>query len=96
MQNETLARYYLENEDEPYRKLNTELVDWQKKKTDMENAIPTTMVMEEMPKPRETTMLIRGQYDQKGDRVWPGTPAVLSPLPYRPPAKAATRAIWQP
>jgi hypothetical protein len=38
------------------------------------------MVFQEMPKPRDTFMLIRGQYDKKGDKVTPGTPAVLPAL----------------
>jgi hypothetical protein len=35
------------------------------------------MVMEEMPKPRDTFMLVRGQYDKKGEKVTPGLPAAL-------------------
>jgi mono/diheme cytochrome c family protein len=42
---------------------------------------PTTMVMEERPTPRETHVLVRGQYDKKGERVTPGVPARLPPLP---------------
>jgi hypothetical protein len=43
--------------------------------------LPTVMVMEEMPTPRETFVLKRGVYDQRGDRVTPGVPASLPPLP---------------
>jgi len=39
--------------------------------------VPTVMVMEEMATPRETFVLVRGQYDKKGDKVTPGTPAAL-------------------
>jgi Protein of unknown function (DUF1553)/Protein of unknown function (DUF1549)/Concanavalin A-like lectin/glucanases superfamily/Planctomycete cytochrome C len=77
-QKETLTRYYLENADEPYQKLTAELADWRKKSTDLENAIPTTMVMGEMEKPRETFMLIRGQYDRKGEKVTAALPAALT------------------
>jgi hypothetical protein len=41
--------------------------------------IPTTMVMEEMPVPRATHILKRGQYDQPGARVEPGVPACVAP-----------------
>jgi hypothetical protein len=44
-------------------------------------SLPTTMVMEEMPTPRPTHVLIRGQYDKPGDLVTPGVPASLPPLP---------------
>jgi hypothetical protein len=40
----------------------------------------TTMVMEEMSPPRETHVLIRGQYDKRGEQVSPGIPASLAPI----------------
>ena len=43
-------------------------------------SFPTVMVMEEMNPPRETHVLIRGQYDHPGETVSPGTPACLPPL----------------
>ncbi|HEY2411445.1 MAG TPA: DUF1549 domain-containing protein, partial [Pirellulaceae bacterium] len=42
--------------------------------------LPTVMVMEELPTPRETHILLRGQYDKPGDPVLPNTPAELPPL----------------
>ncbi len=44
-------------------------------------SVPTVMVMEEMPVPRKTHVLLRGQYDKPGDLVQPGVPAVFPPLP---------------
>ncbi|HSQ55530.1 MAG TPA: DUF1553 domain-containing protein, partial [Gemmata sp.] len=43
------------------------------------DSVSTVMVMEEMPNPRETHVLIRGEYDKKGEKVTPGTPASLTP-----------------
>ncbi|MFO0877958.1 MAG: PSD1 and planctomycete cytochrome C domain-containing protein [Gemmataceae bacterium] len=37
----------------------------------------TTPVLREMPRPRDTFVLIRGEFDNKGDRVNPGLPASL-------------------
>jgi hypothetical protein len=45
------------------------------------DAIPIVSVLEELPKPRETHMLMRGSFLTKGERVLPGVPAVMSPLP---------------
>ena len=45
---------------------------------ELAESIPTTMVMEELPAPRATHVLFRGQYDQRGPRVEPGIPACLS------------------
>jgi len=38
----------------------------------------TTLVMVEMGQPRDTYILARGDYDQPGDRVTPGTPVALT------------------
>src|SRR5579862_7329722 len=39
------------------------------------------MVMEEREKPKDTFLLIRGAYDRPGEKVTPGVPAALPPLP---------------
>jgi uncharacterized small protein (DUF1192 family) len=47
----------------------------------LEAALPTTLVAAEDEMRRAAHFLIRGQYDQKGEAVTPGVPAVLPPLP---------------
>src|SRR5206468_1887882 len=47
---------------------------------------PTVMVMAEMPTPRDTFVLKRGQYDQPGEKVTAGVPACLPPFPAGAPA----------
>jgi hypothetical protein len=44
-------------------------------------SLPTVMVMQERPQPRDTFLLVRGAYDKPGDKVSRGVPAVLPPLP---------------
>ena len=39
--------------------------------------VPTTMVMQELPEPRRSHVLIRGAYDRPGDEVFPGVPVSL-------------------
>ena len=39
------------------------------------------MVMQERPQPRDTFLLVRGAYDKPGEKVAPGLPAILPPLP---------------
>jgi hypothetical protein len=60
------------------------------------NADPnnTTMVMQDLPKPRDTFILIRGQYDKHGDEVRPGVPAILTPLPKDAPPNRLGLARW--
>jgi hypothetical protein len=55
---------------------------------------PTVMVMQEMPTPRETFVLKRGAYDQPGEKVTPGVPACLPPLPSDAPPSRLTLAKW--
>jgi len=42
--------------------------------------IPSTMIMRELPKPRENYIYIKGDFLRKGVQVYPGVPAVLPPL----------------
>ncbi len=76
-QKDQIAKFYLENNDEPYKNLSAELAGWTKKRTELDTTIPTTMVMQEMQKPRDSFILNRGQYDQKGEKVTPCTPGFL-------------------
>ncbi len=46
----------------------------------LESQIPGTFIFNDRPKPREAFVMTRGQYDQKGEAVTPGTPAVLPSL----------------
>jgi hypothetical protein len=53
----------------------------------------TTLVMVEMPTPREAYVFERGDYRQHGEEVQPGTPAVLHPMSAGPPNRL-TLAKW--
>lgn len=41
----------------------------------------TTLVMSELPQPRESFLFIKGDFTRRGETVTPGTPAILPPLP---------------
>ena len=47
----------------------------------LEHSFPTVMVMAEMPQRRDTFILQRGEYNKPGEKVEPGLPAFLPPLP---------------
>jgi hypothetical protein len=61
---------------------------------ELDKVIPTTMVMREMASPRDTFLLVRGQYDKRGDKVLPGVPACLPPLAEGTPANRLGLARW--
>ena len=75
---------------EPWRKLT----DLRQEREKLERTFPTVMVMAERPVPRETHLLIRGQYNQPGDKVEPGVPAALPPLPAGAPNNRLGFARW--
>jgi hypothetical protein len=54
----------------------------------------TTMVMEELSKPRETHVLIRGSHNVKGAKVTAGVPGSLHPLPADQPVNRLGLARW--
>ncbi|MBS0266446.1 MAG: DUF1553 domain-containing protein, partial [Planctomycetes bacterium] len=55
---------------------------------------PTTMVMQEMPVPRETFVLTRGEYNRPGEKVAPGVPACFHGLPPDTPNNRLGLARW--
>ncbi len=59
-----------------------------------EHSLPTVMVMAESPVPKPTFILQRGAYDHPGDRVSPGVPAILTPLPAGAPNNRLGFARW--
>jgi hypothetical protein len=54
----------------------------------------TTMVMEELPQPRTTHVLIRGSHNVKGEQVSPGVPAVLHAMSADQPRNRLGLARW--
>ncbi|MSU32758.1 MAG: DUF1553 domain-containing protein [Pedosphaera sp.] len=79
-----LARYYKETQAVDYLRSDKALVQARKRKEAFYQQIPTSMIMEELDPPRETHLFVRGDFRNKGERVFPGTPAFLPPLPSGP------------
>ena len=67
--------------DEEAKTLKADLDRLRKVQSDLEQLIPTSMVMRELEQPRDTFVLIRGQYDKPGDKVEADVPAALPRLP---------------
>ncbi len=61
---------------------------------DLNKQIPSTMVMQELDKPRDTFILQRGQYDKKGDKVTANVPKFLPPLPKDAKVDRLALARW--
>jgi len=76
-----LAELWSYQNDPIYRKLEDERKKLAREKDSLDDRIPTVSVMQEMPKPRDCYVLIRGQYDKHGKQVFADTPAFLPPIP---------------
>ncbi len=76
-----LRKYFRENVSPVARVWRDELEQLRQQRNDLDKLIPTTMVMQEMPQPRDTFILLRGQYDKFGDKVTADVPAALPRLP---------------
>ena len=55
---------------------------------------PTTLVMIELPQPRTTAVMKRGNFLDLGPQVQPGVPSSLHPLPQGAPANRLGLAMW--
>jgi len=51
-------------------------------------------IMQDMPKPRKTFILKRGNYDAFGDEVFPNTPESILPFPKELPKNRYGLALW--
>jgi hypothetical protein len=58
------------------------------------DSFPTVMVMQDSATRRETHVLNRGAYDRPAEKVEPGVPAVLPPLPAGAPNNRLGFAQW--
>ena len=71
-----------------------QLATQRKIEEELKKEIPTTLVLKELAKPRETHIHLRGNFLSKGDAVSPGVPGVLPPLPAGAPPNRLTLAKW--
>jgi len=65
---------------EHFTAMNEELAQVTKERTDYDGSVPSTFIFKDLPQPRESFVMIRGQYDTPGEKVEPGTFAILPPL----------------
>ena len=70
------------------------LADLQEQHRELASHMTTTMVMQEMAEPRDTYFLMRGQYDQPGDKVTAQVPASLPGFPDGTPNDRLGFARW--
>jgi mono/diheme cytochrome c family protein len=89
-----LKRFFREQRATDFLAAQVQLSRLKKEKEELQAAIADTMVMQELEKPRDTFVLMRGNFQQKGEKVTANTPACWPPLPPEQPANRLTLARW--
>jgi hypothetical protein len=92
-QNSALADAFRAHAPE-LKAVREQLAELRHAEEELQKQIPTTLVMKEREQPRETHVLARGNFLNPGEKVLPGVPAVLPPLPAGEPANRLTLAKW--
>ena len=94
LQEKELKKYFREYHFPAWAAASTAAADAVKAEQVLENSIPSTMVMVEAATPHDTFVLVRGQYDQHGEKVTAGLPASLPALPPGAPSNRLGLAEW--
>ncbi|MEO1830910.1 MAG: DUF1553 domain-containing protein, partial [Akkermansiaceae bacterium] len=75
--------------------LQSRAIDLNKKTGEIQKRFTTTLVTQDLEKPRETKILQRGEYNLPiGDSLEPGVPAVMGSLPKEAPKNRLGLAQW--
>jgi len=94
-QQKKLRDYYLQHvciDTQPtLAPLLSEVAALRKQQADVDKSIPGTFIFRDLPQPREATIMLRGDYTKKGEKVEPGTLAILPPLNKEDSTKPASR-----
>jgi hypothetical protein len=94
-QADKIALYFLDHHAPPrVQQAWRALTGARRQKDQFVDSLPTVMVMQERETPRDTFVLARGAYDKPGDKVTPGVPRVLPPLPAGAPNNRLGFARW--
>jgi len=90
-----LRDYYLQNvclDTKPQLETPAqELAAFKRQRDEFDKSIPSTFIFRDLGQPRESFVMLRGQYDAPGDNVEPDVPDVLPPLNKHDPNRRATR-----
>ncbi len=79
---------------EPFAEMNAELAAVKAERDAYDGMVPSTFVWKDLEKPRDSFVMLRGQYDKPGEKVEPATPAVLPQLKHQGRATRLDLARW--
>lgn len=76
-QMERVTRFFRRHNSTGYRKDELELELLREQEAAVNRSIPVTLIARELDKPRETHLLLRGEYDKKGEKVEAHFPSIF-------------------
>lgn len=89
-----LKAYYSANIDPELNLERAKLKTLRTELSDSTENVQELMVMQEMPTPKKTFLLKRGNYDMPGEQVYPNTPEAILPFPPNLPKNRYGLAQW--
>ena len=93
-QKKDLRQWYVNQVDGESAKLRAERTTLIARKAEVDKSVPMSMVMLELPTPRKTRLLKRGQFDALGEEVATDVPGSLPPLKKDAPRNRLGLAQW--
>ena len=92
-QKQKIENFFL-SQDKTYQELKSKRRQAERDRDNYEGTIPSAMVMQDAATMRDTHLLERGLYDRPGEKVAPGLPAALPPLPAETEGNRLALARW--
>jgi cytochrome c553 len=89
-----LKNYYSSAIDAGVLDEQKKLQEIRRTQSDSTEYIKEVMVMQDAPKPRKTFVLVRGNYDNFGEEVFPNTPPSILPFAKNLPKNRYGLALW--
>ena len=93
-QRATLFDYFLTTTDDVWAQHLAALQSARGALAQFNDGLKEIMVMRELPEPKKAYVLYRGEYTQRREEVFAGTPAALSPFPEDAPRNRLGLAKW--
>lgn len=89
------ARDFFRRQNSPeFRRLHDEILAMREETDRIDHAIVTTLIAKELPKPRDTFFLTRGEYDKPAQKVSPAVFGSILPFPGDAPSNRLGLARW--
>ena len=77
-----------------FEPLQKQIDEMTKQRNETDAAVAITMIMADLPTPRETFILKRGEYNMPGEKVEANVPAIFPPMPADAPRNRLGLARW--